>query len=341
MSSRLLRIGLVGGILGAAAGCGLIGGPSSESPQEVYGNPANLELPEVRVATLPTLDNVPLHLAIEQGYFEREGLNVKVVPTPQGGVGVTAVIAGAVDIAFGSYTPAIRAQYQDVAKKQGGLKLVADATSLGDGTSLIMVPPGSPAQDLSDLRGKVVAVVGLQTMTRLLTAAALRTNDVDPASVKFVEIPFQNTEAALLNGRVDAAFLTEPFVTAALKVGVQSLYDTNDGPVDDIPLTGYVATGDFVSQNPATLAAFQRAIQRGTKLAAERRDLVEPIVVKTSFTEPSIARIMKMTKFQTSLDPKRLQRVADLMLENGLLGEYFDVGPMIVPRAPLEARPTG
>ena len=49
--------------------------------------------------------------------------------------------------------------------------------------------------------------------------ASVRKAGGDPAKVKFVELPFPDMPAALQAGQVDAIFVVEPFLTAALGAG--------------------------------------------------------------------------------------------------------------------------
>lgn len=60
------------------------------------------------------------------------------------------------------------------------------------------------------------------------------------------------------------------------------IFDTAVGPTADMPTAGWASTGNFTSENPNTIAAFQRAMQKGTDLALSDRSPVEPLLEKFS-----------------------------------------------------------
>jgi NitT/TauT family transport system substrate-binding protein len=314
--------------------CGLFGGSADDAAQ-IYGNPSELEKPDVTAAVLPTLDSVPVRLALEEGLFQDEGLNVKLVNGAQGAGNVLMAMGGAVDFAFTSYTPAILAAANGVQ-----VRIVADSSALAPGNSVIMAVPESGVRKISDLRGRRVGVVGRSTMAYLLVAAVLDANDVPLTSVEFVEKSFPDTLPALDSGNIAAALLTEPFATRAAKdIGAKIISETSAGAMEEISLTGYVASGRFVRENPKTVAAFSRALQRASNLAAKRRDLVEPIAAKAAKTDRGTASIMRMTVFRSALPPKQLRRVIDAMVDYDMLdarvAARVRVCDMIVAPAPI------
>jgi NitT/TauT family transport system substrate-binding protein len=48
--------------------------------------------------------------------------------------------------------------------------------------------------------------------------------------------------------------------------------------------------------------------------------------------DPKVAQLISLGSYPTTLNPIRLQRVADLMWSNGLLAKKLDVTPMILAR---------
>jgi NitT/TauT family transport system substrate-binding protein len=125
--------------------------------------------------------------------------------------------------------------------------------------------------------------------------------------------------------------LVEPFLQQAAKsIGAYPLFDTVTGPTADIPLTGYGATGKFVGANPRTIEAFQRVMKRATNEAHFDRTKVDPVLAKIGKVDPDTAHLSVLTNFVSSLDPVRIQRVVDLMVEFKALDKKFDVADMIV-----------
>src|SRR5258708_10988982 len=82
-------------------------------------------------------------------------------------------------------------------------------------TAALVTIKDSPVAKASDLTGKVVAISGLNDLTYFATRAWIDQNGGKSADVKFIELPFPAMAAAVEQKRVDAAYVIEPFLTAA------------------------------------------------------------------------------------------------------------------------------
>jgi NitT/TauT family transport system substrate-binding protein len=309
---------------------------------EVVGNPKDLEKSTITVGALDTLDPATLRLGVSEGFFSREGLNVRIVKINAGPIGMDNITAGVTDITFSSYSPAFLAEKKGVGRNVGNYKIIAAATSLIEKNSMIMVPKDSPVREPRELRGKRVAVVGINTMAHMLTLNTLYQNDVQPHEVEYVQASFPDTLGLLDNNKVDAAFMTEPFVTmAGATTGARVLTDTYQGFNEGIPLCGYVATGNWVKENPKTVAAFSRGMQRATDLALTDRGKVEDILSRTGpKIDRGLAGIITYTQYEKTLIAPDLQKVVTLMDQFNIFGDAatredtWDMAHMIVPPAP-------
>jgi NitT/TauT family transport system substrate-binding protein len=191
--------------------------------------------------------------------------------------------------------------------------------------------PNSSVKSVKDMAGKKVAVTSASSISAILIMSTLKTNGVEPTSVKWVPLPFPDTAARLQAGDLDAAFLTEPFLTSAQKtVGAVPVFDTATGPTANFPTAGWAATGIFVKNNPGTVAKFQRAMLKATNEARSDRSKVEPLLVQFSKVDQDTAKLATLLTFQSTLDATRIQRVPDLMLEFKLINNKVAVEQMIV-----------
>ncbi|PXY37119.1 sulfonate ABC transporter substrate-binding protein [Prauserella sp. PE36] len=312
-------------MLASTSGCGMLGGSDDSSE----GGSGNLEKSKISVSVMPTIDLAPFHLAMKNGYFKDEGLDVEVVNAPSGQASLTKLINGEVDVAYSSYTPFFIAQSKGAAE----FKFVADASSAGPKSTMVVTMPNSPVKKVQDLPGKSVAITSENTMSDTLTKSVMKTNGVDFSDVQWVSLPFPEMAGALQRGDVDAAFMTEPFITSAAKtIGAVPVFDTATGPTKDFPTAGYASQAQFADENPNVVAAFQRALDKATREAADRSK-IEPLMVEFAKVDKEIASMTNLLTFQSKLDAQRLQRVPDLLLEFGGIPEKMDAASMIAQPA--------
>jgi NitT/TauT family transport system substrate-binding protein len=317
---RRLRTGAVAIAATAllAAGCGSGGNDSG-------GNAAGgVEKSEIKIGMLPLPEVAPIQIAIDKGFFKAEGLNVKAEPVQGGAAAMPMLINGQYDILHSNYVSAIIN-----AVKIGKIKVVGEAYVAKPDNFLLMAKKGSPITKVADLKGKKIGVNTRNNVATLTTDALLKINGLTKDDVTYLEKPFPDMVAALEGGLIDAAFLPEPFHQAAAAAGNVRIADVMSGPTADFPIAGYLTTEDFSAKNPKTVAAFQRALGKAAELAISNSDEVDAALGKYTKIDKATADLMKLGGFSTTVNPTRLQRVADLMLEHQLITAKFDVNGMI------------
>ena len=130
--------------------------------------------------------------------------------------------------------------------------------------------------------------------------------------------------------RFDAVHTAEPFSTVfEQKLGARTVIDGGGAPVTGLPVSGYITTGDFVAKNPRTAAAFQRAITKAQALAAGDRKQVEKVLPGYAKVDAATAAALALPEYPATTDPARLQRLADLMLKQGLIKAPIDARAVI------------
>jgi NitT/TauT family transport system substrate-binding protein len=313
------------------AGCGLFGGDDSgdKAASDTTAKAAGpLEKSTIKVGVMPTIDCSGAQLALLNKAFESEGLNVQAETLQSGAFGIPKLQNGELDISFGNWVSFIKAQQQ----KTLDLRFVSEAyLSTPNSNFVALANPNSGINSAKDLVGKTIAVNALGNINELLLRAVLDANDVKFEDVHLVEMGFPAMLPALQNGQVDAISSIDPFVTLAQKqFGAKIVFDmTGAGPTEDFPLSGFATTKDFAAKNPNTIAAFQRAIAKGQSLAADRSNVQEALP-KFAKMDTETAALVRFGTFPTTIDSKRLQRVADLLVTYKMLPGKMDIGSLVV-----------
>jgi NitT/TauT family transport system substrate-binding protein len=152
-----------------------------------------------------------------------------------------------------------------------------------------------------------------------------------------VEVPFEEMAEKLAVGQIDAAFMTEPFLSEAAKsIGAVPLLDTAVGPTMNLATAGFGINASFARTYPKTTAAFQEVMRRATLDANSDRSTVEPMLVQHASVDETTARLPSLLTFKSALEPDQIQRVADLMRDFKMIPSSIDVSRMmaltLVPR---------
>ncbi len=135
----------------------------------------------------------------------------------------------------------------------------------------------------------------------------------------------------MVEHKVDAAWLPEPFVTQAEEdTGAVPLADANQGSSQNLPISGYMVTASWLKKYPNTAAAFRTAILKAQAIAATDPGAVQQGMEKFAGTPRVVAAIADAPEYPTQQNPVLLQRLASLMLNFGMLQQAYNVNQMIV-----------
>jgi NitT/TauT family transport system substrate-binding protein len=314
--NHLVAVGLVLAVGFLAAGCTSATAASSDGQDG---------LTRVDVGVLPIIDDAPLFIALRDGLFRAQGLDVTPVMLDSGEQATDELLSGKLQFAFSNYVTMILA-----ASGGSKLRVVADGGQTLADTNVIMVAKNSPIQSVTQLRGKSIAVNAVGNIGSLMIDSTLETFGVPVKSVKLVVMPFPAMAAALQHHAVDAAWMSEPFVTeSGEQIGAEELADTATGALANFPIAGYETLQSYAQQNPATVAAFQHAIVQAEGMAANRSVVEQALPTYITGMTPAIVSAVHMDSYPTSLSAIRLQRVADAMLSAGMLARPFNVQQLL------------
>lgn len=293
---------------------------------------SGLEQTSITVGGLAVVDDAPLYLAARDGLFRAQGLNVTIRTFGSPQQELQALVAGQVDVAAGSDTTFFQAE----ADGGGNLRMVADGYQAAPNVIEVLAKPGSGITRPQDLSGKRIATPlpdvssnsAIGNVEQLTTSAVLQSDTVDPNTVQWDPMAVSDMTAALRDGHVDAILATEPYITnAERELGAVEVLDSCSGPTADESLSGYFSMSAFALDDPHTLRAFRSALVEAQAMAAE------PGAVQGSLSyagvDSATASLITMGIYPTSLDAGRLQGIADLMFQSGMIAKPVNVSSMI------------
>jgi NitT/TauT family transport system substrate-binding protein len=315
----------------------------SSSGSGVPSGPAP-EVSSIVVDAVPTADEAGLYIANQKGYFQQQGLNIKIDPILGGEPGMADLQTGKAQIIVGNYVSFILAQINHTYdRKPIDLRIIADGSHMQQGNQAIYVMPNSRFKTVADLT-KYHAKVGINTpdnVGQVLFGALFKQNGLNLSGIDQVYEGFPNMIGDLAKGKLNAAWLPEPFGTIAQEtVGAVTLADFNQGSLQNFPIGAYIGTTQWVQSHPNTVAAFLRALEEGQQLADTDRAAVEAALMDKANLTPAFAATplqaatMTLDTYPLQMDVPVLQRVSDAMFEFGLesgLTKPYQITSMIQP----------
>jgi NitT/TauT family transport system substrate-binding protein len=283
---------------------------------------------KIKVGAIPIVDVAPLHLGVKKGFFKEQNLDVEVVNTTGGAAAVPGVVSGDYAFAFGNVVSLIVARSQNLP-----LKAVAEGNSSTgeDGKDFggIVVPKDSPITSAAQLPGKSVAVNNQKNIGDTTIRASVRKAGAEPVDIRFTELPFPDMPAAIANKRVDAAWIVEPFFTVAKKQGAKVIASNFVDAAPDLTVAVYFTTEKVLQEDAELAKRFTAAIEKSLQYAQDHPDEARAVLADYTKIEADVAAEMTLPAWPQEVNKESVQTIADLMLEDGLIKEKFDVSSVL------------
>ena len=284
--------------------------------------PALAQAPKdkLRVA-MPTLDpTAEVFYGVDMGFFDKAGIDIEMVPLTNGAAIVAAVASGTIDIGVGN-TLTVESAY-----KKGGLPITVIAPGAASENSapsnVLLVLKTSPLKTAADLNGKVIGVSPLRAIGDVATSAWIDKNGGDSSTVKYIEVPFPQAEAVLAQGRADAAFCSEPFITQA-KATTRIFANTFSAIGDGFLVTAFFAAKPWAQANAPLVARFSAVIRQIGAWANKNPDASADILAKYAKIDPAIVKASVRSRFATTLTAAQFQPTIDASAKYKLLDASF------------------
>jgi NitT/TauT family transport system substrate-binding protein len=228
----------------------------------------------------PVVTIFPVWMAQAAGLDAKEGLKVEAISMEGGSRGVQVLLSGEIQAMHVGLAPVVQAN------KQGAdLRLV---TSTANTVPITLF--GSPAiKTAADLKGKTIGISTFGSETDVAVSIALQRLGLTRQDVTISQIGGSSQRyGALLAGRIDAAPLLEPTITAAKEKGFTPLLDLAAAKTPWI-FDGVVVTDSYLKDHRDTLMHFVRAYVAGAYLAlSDAQKAKELIAQKYKTSDPTV-----------------------------------------------------
>lgn len=247
-------------------------------------------------------------VAQQQGYLERAGITVELQTISNGAATVAAMLGGSIDIGGSNSLSFLQARDKGLPLKIVSAQAVYRA---GQASTALVVSASSTARSALDLSGKTVAVNALGGSPHIAVEAWIDKNGGDSKAVHYTEIAFTEMPAALTAGRVEAAMIAEPSLTAALEQRGR-LFGDAYGALGRLWLSdAIVAPEPWIIGHADEAKAFAQALHAAALYANRNHDKTAPITAKLLNIDPTVVAKMRRAVYPEQVTPALLQPVID------------------------------
>jgi NitT/TauT family transport system substrate-binding protein len=272
-------------------------------------------------------DVTPVLWAQHSGMFAKAGLAVEIEKFTAGSAVTAAVVGGALDVGKSSLLPLISARSRGVP-----LQLIApgELWLSEDPISGMVVPKDSPVISAKDLNGKTLATPALRDIIETSSRAWIDANGGDSKTVHFIELPSSAVLAALLDGRIAAATLSNPYFGTVVASGkVRILGRPEDAIAKRFMITGWFATESAIEKNRDALVKFVQIIGQAATYTNAHHSETVPITAPFWGLDPAVLAGMTRAYVGTFVDPKEIQPLIDVAVKYGNIEKPIDAQQMI------------
>ncbi|RAV20228.1 ABC transporter substrate-binding protein [Paenibacillus contaminans] len=339
--ARFTSLLLVGALAAAIAGCGTKSEPAdtkqgaspSASASASPSAAPKKETKDITIGYLAVMDDAQALLAKEAQFYEKQGLKAEMKLFGSGTDLIKAIVGGQVDAGVLGFTNAAT-----WAAKGADLKVVGGAQM---GFHSILVNKDSDIKSVADLKGKKLASQKQgSTADVVLNGVALADAQLTNKDLQMVYVEPNVAIQSLQAGKVDAAFVFEPFDKIAQKqFGAKQIYEI--GKVWPFPCMVVITSGDVLSKDRdkvnRMLDAQKEAIELLQKDSAKAATFITKHFIEGESLDTPDGKVkavdiikesidsQKFTWEITADDTKRMQEIIDIMVKQGSMEKSIKV----------------
>ncbi|TLS53606.1 ABC transporter substrate-binding protein [Paenibacillus antri] len=300
--------------------------PAAEAPAETPAEEPKAEAPKEPVTVrfsevIRSIFYAPHYAAMSQGFFEEEGIVVDMNTAQGSDKGAAALIAGVADISLVGPETAIYIYNQ---KGDKTLKIFHQLT-MKDG-SFLLSREKLDSFEWSDLEGKSVLGWRPGSAPQMVMNSKLIQENIAAEVITNVASPAM--AGAFASGQGDFIQLFEPVASTLEKEGKAYYVASMGESFGAFPETSYVATSDYIRDNPEVVQGFVNAVAKGAAWlkTASKEDISAALMPFFEGTPEdlilqSVERYMAQDTWpaKPELTPEAFETLQSVLIENGVL----------------------
>ena len=274
----------------------------------------------------------PQYVALNQGYFEAEGLQVNITTSGGSDKAMTALLSGDADVCLAGPETAV---YVYNAGQEKHPVVVGQLTKR-DG-SFLMSRIDEPGFTWESLQGKTVIGGRKGGMPLMTLCYVLRQHGLVPGQdLEVVDsIQFNMMGPAFEGGTGDYVTLFEPTATEMQNAGKGYIVANVGLESGSIPYTAYMVTPEKLTKDPDTVKAFLQAVYRAQQWCVTATDEEIAQAMQPSFPDTSLESLMIVAHSYRETDSWKQELVMEAADFDRLL-DVIDTAGELTARPPFQ-----
>ena len=275
----------------------------------------------------------PFYVAIENGYFKDEGIDIDLISTSGADKVSAAVLSKDVEIGFCGPESTIYIY-------NGGEKnyLVNFAGLTKRDGQFIVSRKKEKNFELSDLKGKEVIVGRLGGMPAINFKNALNKNDIKGVKENY-SVEYANLSSAFISGVGDYVNLFEPNATILEKMGFGYIVESIGSKSDTVPYTAFNTRLAYAENNKDILIKFNNALNKGLSYVSNNDGKSIAKVIAPQFPDIALNDLVKIvnnykdadTWYQnTSINHDDFVNLENILINNDLMKKYVSFDKLVI-----------
>jgi len=274
---------------------------------------------KVKLGVIPIIDIAPVQLGIEKGFFAEQNLEVETQNSQGGAAIVPGVVSGDFQFGYSNVVSLLIAKSKGVPVRMVNVGARASDNELDDGSGQLMTRDPN-IKTAADLAGKKIAVNTLLGINEVAVRSTLKKNGVS-GNPTLVEVPISNMPAALESGQVDAAMLSEPFITVAENQGAHPLPVSYASMGHGLPFAGWFASESYAARNPQVVQRFTTALEQSLRYAEAHPDEARATLDKYLKLDSGVSAKVTLPNWDPTTNRDELRTLAQLTVDTGLIDD--------------------
>ena len=241
----------------------------------------------------------PQYVAIANGYFEQEGLNIEIT-TGQGADKVmTAVLAGQSDIGFAGPEAAIYVYNEG---KEDYIEVFAQMTKR-DGSFLVSRTKNDDFK-WTDVKGSTIIPGRKGGVPYMTFEYVLKQNGIDTEKDVVLDdsIKFDLMAGAFAGGNADYVTLFEPTASMTEEQGKGYIVASVGEASGEIQYTAYFAKKSYIDNNPEIVQGFTNAVYKGLTWTKEHSSKEIAEVIQKFFPDTDLEMLANAIQQYKDID---------------------------------------